>query len=409
MTAHVLEARKAPGVVFFCINFLALLYVVPFSSLMLFFGVSAVLVKGKELVDAREQGAYLGLAILVLLLLLSFYHSGSVVIGTKSPVGWYLEKAAPSLLESLRAFNGLSGIGVSYCFLRTVYALLQPKLDLWGFVRYYFFLPTFFSGPILRTDEYLSQTPAYMRSNVAPALARVTLGAIKVLASQLIQGFLPLASEPAMIEKIQTPSFLGVWGFAFSAGIWLYLNFSGFSDMCIGFAKLFNVTVPENFNNPFAARDITDFWRRWHMTLATWLRTCIYTPVARGLGNRLGQQHLALHILPPLVTMAVCGLWHGVSLGYIIWGGMHGAGLVIHQGWKLAVAPKLSPGFRATPAYNALAWLITHAYISLAWVFFFPSPTPSLRLSLLYLTRMFGLVSYEIDMAITNFAAHVPL
>jgi len=410
LTANVLGQTKAlPGVVFFFANFLALLYVVPFVSLVMFFGVTAFLVKGKELVEERERGAYLGFAIIVLLSLLVFYHSGAAIVSAKSPLGWYLEKSAPSLLALLRAPHVMSSIGVSYCFLRAIYALLQPKLDLWSFTRYYFFFPTFFSGPILRPDEYLPQIPAFRRSNIAPALARITLGAIKVLVSQLIQGFVPLASEVTMIDQIQNPTILGAWGFAFAAGVWLFLNFSGFSDICIGFAKLFNISVPENFNNPFAARDITEFWRRWHMTLAAWLRTCIYTPVARWLGNRLGQQHVALHILPPFVTMMVCGLWHGAMSGYIAWGVLHGAGLVMHQGWKSTVVPRLPANLKESPIYGAMSWLTTHAYISLTWVFFFPSPTPSLKLSLLYLSRMFGFVTYEIDMLITNLAARIPL
>lgn len=393
-----------PGITFFLGNLLLILYAVPFVSLALFFFVTALLIYGKRWVEEREHGPYLAIAVVILLSVLFYYHSGTKSVGTASPIGWYLGKVAPSLLEYLRLPHVLSNVGISYCFLRAIYALIQPRLDLWGFTRYYFFLPTFFSGPIIRADEYLSQVPAFRRSNMAPALARIFLGAIKVSISQLIQSFIPLASAAAMSEQIQDSSVISAWGFAFAAGIWLFLNFSGFSDICIGAAKLCNITVPENFNNPFAARDITDFWRRWHMTLAAWLRTCIYTPIARILGNRFGQQHGLLHVAPPLITMLVCGLWHGISAGYILWGLMHGLGLVAHQWYKARVASRLSSRVRGSTAYAVLAWLTTHAYIAMAWVFFFPSPTPTIRLSLLYLMRMFGVVIYDVDVAITTYA-----
>jgi len=396
------QTTAFPGFVFFLVNLLALTYVVPFLSLMLFFCVTALLIKGKQFLEQRELGGYWAFSVLILLAVLFYYHSSATMIGTASPLAWYLEKASPGLLEYLRAPKVLSSIGASYCFLRAVYALLQPRLSFWDFARYYLFFPTFFSGPVIGVEEYLSQTPAFRRSNIEPAIARIIIGAIKVVGSQLLIGFIPLSSEVAMIEQIQSTSVAEAWFYAFSAGVWLFLNFSGFSDICIGLAKLFNISVPENFNNPFAARDITDFWRRWHMTLAAWLRTCIYTPVTKLLGGRYGHQHALLHIIPPILTMLVCGLWHGISLAFVFWGLMHGFGLVVHQGYKSTVGGWWPTRFRESNAYKLSAWLMTHAYVGATWVFFFPSPTPSLKLSLLYFTRMFGVVNYEVDMAITN-------
>jgi D-alanyl-lipoteichoic acid acyltransferase DltB (MBOAT superfamily) len=397
-----------PGMVFLIGNVLALSYIVPASSLALFFAASALLIYCRQWIGEQERGVYQGFAIGVLLLLLFYYHAGPSVAGEASPLGWLLQRVSPALVEKLRAPNLLSSVGISYCFLRSVYALLEPKFDLWSFTRYYFFFPTFFSGPVMRPDEYLGQTSAFHRSNVAPGLARMSLGAIKVMLSLVLQGLIPLTSPSGMIDVIQAHSVLSAWFFAFMAGAWLWLNFSGFSDICIGFAKLCNIAVPENFNNPFAARDITDFWRRWHMSLATWLRTCIYTPLSRRLGRRLGQQHLLLFFLPPVATMVVCGLWHGISSCYLLWGMLHGLGLVAHQLWKSTIATNFPIAFRQSPVYAAVAWVATHAYVALSWVFFFPSPTPSLLHSLLYLTRMFGVAQYKIDTAITSFVATIP-
>jgi|688.fasta_scaffold233627_2 alginate O-acetyltransferase complex protein AlgI len=400
---------KKPGLVFLIGNALVMCYFVPALSLAIFFTASALLIYGRQWVEERERGVYLGIAISILLALLFYYHAGPTFVGGSSPLGWFLEKVSPVLFEKLRAPNLLSSVGISYCFLRSVYGLLEPKLDLWSFTRYYFFFPTFFSGPVMSPGDYLVQTAAFHRSNVASGLARMSLGAIKVTLSLLLQGSIPLSSASGMIDLTQAPSLLSAWFFAFAAGVWLFLNFSGFSDICIGFAKLCNITAPENFNNPFAARDLTDFWRRWHMSLAAWLRTCVYTPLARRLGNRFGQQHALLLVVPPVATMIVCGLWHGISSCYLVWGALHGFGLVAHQMWKSMVVTHLPVSLRQSHVYAIVAWLVTHAYIALAWVFFFPSPTPSLLHSLLYAARLFGVVNYEVDVAITNFAATIPL
>ena len=394
--------------VFLIGNVLVLSAIVPAVSLALFFAATALFIFARQWIEERERGAYLAISIVILLALLFYYHAGPKLVSAASPLGWYLGKVAPSLLEKLRMPSLLSSLGVSYCFLRSVYALLDTKLDLWSFTRYYFFFPTFFSGPVMRPDEYLTQLPAFQRSNVASGLARMALGTAKVVLSIFIQSSILLSTSGGMIEVIQSGDGINAWFFAFAAGVWLFLNFSGFSDICIGFSKLCNVTVPENFNNPFAACDLTDFWRRWHMSLAAWLRTCIYTPVARRLGSRLGQNHVLLLVIPPVATMIVCGLWHGISSGYLIWGALHGFGLVAHQAWKSTLATRLPDTLRQSRGYAIAAWLVTHAYVSVTWVFFFPSPTPLLLHSLLYVTRMFGIVSYGVDVALTNFAAAIP-
>src|SRR5215471_19194306 len=128
-------------------------------------------------------------------------------------------------------------------------------------------------------QDYLAQAPSFSADNAVSGLARMALGAVKIVTSLWLAGATPLISQAGMINVIQLNSAAWAWLYAFAAGVWLFLNFSGFSDLAIGAGRLCNITVPENFNNPFAAVDITDFWRRWHMTLAGWLRTCIFTPL----------------------------------------------------------------------------------------------------------------------------------
>jgi D-alanyl-lipoteichoic acid acyltransferase DltB (MBOAT superfamily) len=303
----------------------------------------------------------------------------------------------------------LSSIGASYCFLRAVYALLEPRLSFSDYARYYFFFPTYFSGPVMTPQDYLAQAPSFGAGNTISGLARMALGAVKIVPSLWLASAMPLVSQTGMASVIQMNSAAWAWLYAFAAGVWLFLNFSGFSDLVIGAGRLCNVTVPENFNNPFAATDITDFWRRWHMTLAAWLRTCIFTPLVHALGYRLGPQHLALVVLPPMITMIVCGLWHGLSACYVIWGALHGVGLVVRHVWKAAVSGRLPPAVTGSPIYVAGAWLVTQAYVAFAWVFFFPTPAPTLPHSLIYTSRMFGIARYDVDIAISHAVAALGL
>jgi D-alanyl-lipoteichoic acid acyltransferase DltB (MBOAT superfamily) len=388
-------------------NLLFLCCFVPPLSLATFFAISALLVYIKSFVPARLRGAYLTAACTILVATLILYHRAAGMPGGAVPA--VLTAPLSSLSVTADTVRLLSGIGASYCLLRAVYALLEPRLSSSDYARYYFFFPTYFSGPVMTPQDYLAQAPSFGADDAVLGLARMALGAVKIVTSLWLAGAMPLTSHTGMSDVIQMNSAAWAWLYAFAAGVWLFLNFSGFSDLAIGAGRLCNITVPENFNNPFAAADITDFWRRWHMTLAAWLRACIFTPLVRALGYRLGAQHIALVVLPPLVTMIVCGLWHGFSACYMLWGALHGAGLVIHHVWKAAVSGRLPQAVTRSSVYVAAAWLVTHAYVAFAWVFFFPTPVPSLLYSLIYTSRMFGIARYDVDIAITHAVAAIGL
>src|SRR5262249_7339731 len=300
---------------------------VPPLSLATFFAVSGLLLYIKSFIPARLSGAYLTAACTILVATLLLYHRAAGVPGGAVPA---VLTAPPSALSGpTDTVRLLSNIGASYCFLRAVYALLEPRLSSIDYARYYFFFPTYFSGPVMTPQDYLAQAPSFGGDNVVSGLARMALGAVKIVTSLWLAAAMPLISLTGMSDVIQMNSAAWAWLYAFAAGAWLFLDFSGFSDVAIGAGRFGNITVPENFNNPFAATDITDFWRRWHMTLAAWLRACIFTPLVRALGYRLGAEHVTLVVLPPLITMIVCGLWHGFSGCLVFWGALHGAGLVI--------------------------------------------------------------------------------
>ena len=150
---------------------------------------------------------------------------------------------------------------------------------------------------------------------------------------------------------------MGVYGYALQ----IYCDFSAYSDIAIGIALLLGFTLPDNFNAPYSATNITDFWRRWHMTLSRWLRDYLYISLG---GNRKGKMRTLLNLL---LTMLLGGLWHGASVRFIIWGGLHGAGLVIH---KLFL--KIFPGASSSKnlVWKVVSWFLTFQFVSFCWVFF---------------------------------------
>jgi alginate O-acetyltransferase complex protein AlgI len=158
-----------------------------------------------------------------------------------------------------------------------------------------------------------------------------------------------------------TPGLVPAWTGALAYTLQLYFDFSGYSDMALGLARMFNVRFPLNFNSPYKARDIADFWRRWHISLSTFLRDHLYIPLG---GNRLGgtRRHFNL-----LVTMLLGGLWHGAGWTFVVWGGLHGVYLVVHQLWA-KVAHGL-PWAASRPA-ALLGWAITQLAVVVGWVFF---------------------------------------
>lgn len=148
--------------------------------------------------------------------------------------------------------------------------------------------------------------------------------------------------------------FYSAWVTSLSYTFQLYFDFSGYCDMAVGAALLFNIWLPINFNSPYKSLDIQDFWRRWHITLGRYLRDYLYIPLG---GNRCAVPGVYFNLF---ITFVLGGLWHGASWMFVIWGVMHGGALVAHRMWKNA----------NLEMPNGLAWLVTFLYVDLAWVFF---------------------------------------
>jgi alginate O-acetyltransferase complex protein AlgI len=218
------------------------------------------------------------------------------------------------------------------------------------------FFPHLVAGPIVRANELLPQlrVPRDPRTVLAgPGLFLVAGGLVKktVVADELARRVVdPVFNDPTAHSGAEV--LLAIYGFAAQ----IYCDFSGYTDMAIGLALLLGYVLPQNFNRPYLALSLQDFWRRWHMTLSRWLRDYLYIPLG---GNRHGSRRTYRNLM---LTMLLGGLWHGAAWTFVIWGGIHGTALSVERWGR-----ERWVGFRL-PAW--LAWLVTFHVVCLAWVFF---------------------------------------
>src|SRR5690606_21684917 len=193
---------------------------------------------------------------------------------------------------------------------------------------------------------------------------------------------LGMALNPVNVGQVD--STLGMWVLLYGYALRLYLDFSGYTDIAIGIGILYGITLPENFSRPYLRTTITSFWQSWHMTLSNWARFYIYPPMSRGLLTREPNPSPTVIVLATQVaTMVVIGLWHGVTLNFMIWGLWHGIGLFVQKQWSDRTR-KWYRALNEKPTqkrlWTAFSWLLTFHYVVLGWVWLaLPALTASLR------------------------------
>jgi alginate O-acetyltransferase complex protein AlgI len=233
------------------------------------------------------------------------------------------------------------------------------------------FFPTTVAGPITRISTLLPQWSK--RGMLTPqdggkALFLIGLGLVKKL---LIADFLAenLVNRVFDLPKLYSGAevLAGAYGYALQ----LYYDFSGYTDIAIGSALLLGITLPPNFNRPYAAQNISDFWRRWHISFSNWLRDYLYFSLP-GLRSRWK----IFAYLNLVITMVIGGLWHGAGWTFLVWGAWHGFGLAAHRGWRaLHGNPKLT----LTPGARVLCALATFHFVLIGWIFFRASSLATAR------------------------------
>ena len=221
------------------------------------------------------------------------------------------------------------------------------------------FFPHLVAGPIVRPQQMLPQLALEPRVDPdmqARGLWLIAVGLAKKIA---IGDYLAVNLVGRVFDNPERYSSLEVLVATYAYAIQIYCDFSGYTDVAIGSAKLFGYELPQNFDAPYTARDLQDFWRRWHITLSSWLRDYLYISLG---GSRGGAWRTYRNLM---ITMLLGGLWHGASWNFVIWGGLHGLALAGTRMWQRARGERI-----ASRAWNVIAMVLTFHYVCFAWIFF---------------------------------------
>ncbi len=282
------------------------------------------------------------------LLLIYYKYADFFIFNIGAATGW-----------EVPLLNLVLPLGISFftftqiAYLVDAYKGKAREYNLVNYVLFVTFYPHLIAGPILHHGEMMPQFDRVRGKlwdwgNPANGILIFCIGLFKkVVIADTLAVYANTGFDTAS-------GFVDSWVAALSYTFQLYFDFSGYTDMAIGAALLFNIRLPQNFNSPYKAVNIQDFWRRWHMTLSRFLRDYIYIPLG---GNRRGE---AIMLRNLVLTFLIGGLWHGAGWTFLFWGLLHGVGQVIQRLWgKLGITMP-----------RVLAWAITFVFITVTWVFF---------------------------------------
>ena len=240
-------------------------------------------------------------------------------------------------------------------FLVDSYRQETSEYNFLNYALFVTFFPQLIAGPIVHHKEMMPQFFATKNlvknyKNIALGLFIFSIGLFKKVV--IADSFAVWADKG--FDEATALNFIDAWSSSLSYTFQLYFDFSGYTDMAIGAALLFNIKLPINFNSPYKALNIQDFWRRWHITLSRFLKDYIYIPLG---GNRKGELYTYRNLM---ITFLLGGIWHGAAWSFLFWGFLHGLALSIHRFWKRfqISMPKL------------LAWFLTFNFINITWIFF---------------------------------------
>lgn len=311
--------------------------------------------------SARLRRAVLALGVTAVLLTLAlFKYLGFFAASAFTLLGALGLARAPHLPELALP------VGVSFFTFHAISLMVDAyrrripvRVELLDALLYVAFFPQLVAGPILRAASFLPALAVRRdpsRIDTALALQRLALGLFKkvvvaqVLATALVDAVFEAPAEHGSLEVL-----LAIYGYAAQ----LFCDFSGYTDLAIGSALLLGYVMPENFDAPYAAASPQDFWRRWHLSLSSWLRDYLFIPLG---GSRHGPVRTTLALA---ATMVLGGLWHGAAWSFVAWGAFHAAGLIVHRAWAA-----WKPGLRRSALWGVLATLLTFHFVCVGWVLF---------------------------------------
>ena len=274
---------------------------------------------------------------------------------------FFIENLNIAISSNINLLNLVLPLAISFFTFQQIAYLVDSyrgetkEYDFLNYALFVTFFPQLIAGPIVHHKEMMPQFASTWNmvknyKNIALGLFIFSIGLFKKVV--IADTFAVWAT--AGFDNAQTLNLIEAWATSLSYTFQLYFDFSGYTDMAIGIALLFNIKLPINFNSPYKATNIQDFWRRWHITLSRFLRDYVYIPLG---GNKISSFRTYSNLL---ATFVIGGLWHGAGWTFVFWGFLHGMALVIHRAWS-------NLGFKM---WTWLAWLITFNFVNIAWVFF---------------------------------------
>lgn len=324
-------------------------------------------------------------SIAILLILSLFIILKSEPIAQKTSF-WLRSSTGQSV--TLASAVDIPWLGYSYLAFRLLHVLRDDQADrlptysLGEFVTYAIFFPTYTAGPIDRVQRFmpeLDQQPnpddhtdidQAKRTNLVQGGWRILWGIFKkfVLADSLAL----IAMSPQNVS--QTTSSIYMWALVYAYSLRIYFDFSGYTDIAIGLGRLMDFHLPENFDKPYLKLNITAFWNSWHITLAQWFRAYFFNPLTRWLRAYPDKFPMwTIMLIGQFSTMALIGLWHGITWNFFLWGAWHGLGLFVQNRWSTWISPQIA-GLENRPLlYNGFrigGWFLTFQFVCLGWVWF---------------------------------------
>lgn len=277
----------------------------------------------------------------------------------------------------LPSFQLILPLGISYFTFQTMSYLLdvyrgQAKAEqhVGIYALFISFFPQLTAGPIARANQLLPQLRALQFAEyeqIVDGLLRMAWGFFKklVIADRLALMVNAVYGDPTSFTG--TALILATYAFAFQ----IYCDFSGYADIAIGAARVMGFKLEENFQQPYYAQSIPDFWRRWHITLYNWLRDYLFYPLSRTLKrSRLPSNNLLALVLPPMLTMLASGFWHGTNWTFLVWGGLHGLFMVVSILWNRSGTALRLPFSIPANLVSCIRVFATFNLVCLAWIFF---------------------------------------
>lgn len=268
-------------------------------------------------------------------------------------------------------------LGMSYILFRHIQFLTdvhknEVKHFSWlDFVNFVLFFPNFLAGPIDKYQNFKrwsdKESGVFLKSLVYPGIARIAIGIIKKYA--LVPFIIGYAVDyNVLMEQEGYGLYAALLLSLLYYSAYIYLDFSGYSDIAIGTGYLTGIRTPENFRSPYLSTNISAFWRRWHITFSDFLRDLIFKPIVKTLSKKVPfAPRLLVSSIGYILTFVICGLWHGNTLNFIYWGLWHGIGLVGYKIWDKNVNDRLrNKGI----VYNLLMMTTTFVYVTIGWMFF---------------------------------------